>query len=85
MRKILEKFRFFLFTFQILLKFFFFFPGVCLVLLLSGHNAIETVFNFFDRNNQFDSESVFIGNNENQVEELTEIVFDSSISGSQKN
>jgi hypothetical protein len=50
--------------------------GVSLALLLSGSDAINTVFDFTSQNNGFDPESVIIGDNGMQVNELTDLIFD---------
>ena len=55
--------------------------GVCLVLLLSGDDAINTVSEFIYQNNQFGFESVYVGNDGNQVRQLTELIFDSRVTG----
>ena len=60
---------------------FFILLGVCLVLLLSGEDAINTVSEFVYQNNRFGSESVYIGNDGNQVRQLTDMIFDPKMSG----
>ena len=64
-----------------LIGFLFIILGVCLCVLVSGKDAINTVADFASQNNLFHSESVFFGESVNQVRELTGLIFDGKITG----
>ena len=49
--------------------------GVCLVLLLSGADAINTLHEYITQNNHFGPESVFSSSMENQVNYLSDFIF----------
>lgn len=61
-----------------------FFEGVCLAILFSGSDAIDTVSDFIYRNDYFGPESVFSGDSANQVDDLTDLIFGFSASNGNK-
>jgi hypothetical protein len=60
------------------------FQGVCLAILFSGSDAIDTVSDFIYRNDYFGPESVFSGDSVNQVDDLTNLIFGSSANNGDK-
>jgi hypothetical protein len=60
------------------------FQGVCLAILFSGSDAIDTVSDFIYRNDYFGPESVFSGDSGNQVEDLTNLIFGYSANNGDK-
>ena len=49
--------------------------GVSLVLLLSGPDAMNTLYDYITQNNHFGPESVFTSSTENQVNNLSDFIF----------
>ena len=70
----------FFFIISLIRNLIFIFTGVCLAILFSGSDAIDTVSDFIYRNDYFGPESVFSGDSAIQVDDLTDLIFGFSAS-----